>query len=167
MKNETNIFSREYEETINLYKKLHVKGTKFCYAKNIFDGKSLKFFFQPIKQVIDLTKSNSLIDFGCGKAKYYFNKIKINNIYYKNIADFWKIQKYFLYDPGVKSFSKYPNEKADGVICTDVVEHIPEQDVIKFIDEIFRFANKFIFIVIICYPAKKKIARWTKCALVH
>ena len=65
-----------------------------------------------------------MIDFGCGKAKYYFENIKINNINYKNIAHFWKIQKYFLYDPGVKSFSKYPSEKADGVICTDVVEKL-------------------------------------------
>ena len=158
MKNKTNIFSREYEETLNIYKKLHVEGTEFDDAQNTFDGKSLRFFFHPIKQIIDSTKSNSLIDFGCGKAKYYFEKIKIDNINYNNIADFWKIQKYFLYDPGVKSFSKYPSEKADGVICTDVVEHIPEQDVIKFIDEIFRLANKFVYVVIACYSAKKTLS---------
>ena len=117
----------------------------------------LNFFFHPIKQIIDSTKSNSFIDFGCGKAKYYFENVKIDNVNYNNIADFWKKQKYFLYDPGVASFSKYPSEKADGVICIDVVEHIPEQDVIKFIEEIFRLANKFIFVVIACYPAKKKL----------
>ena len=85
----------------------------------------------------------------------YFENVKIDNVNYHNIADFWKIQKYFLYDPGVKNFSKYPSKKADGVICIDVVEHIPERDVIKFIEELFRLANKFIFVVIACYPAKK------------
>ena len=157
IKNKINIFSREYEETLNLYKKMHVEGTEFDDAQNTFDGKSLKFFFHSIKQIIYSTKSNSFIDFGCGKEKYYFENVKIDNVNYNNIADFWKIQKYFLYDPGVKNFSKYPSKKADGVICIDVVEHIPEQDVIKFIEELFRLANKFIFVVIACYPAKKKL----------
>ena len=136
---------------------MHIEGTILEDAQNTFDGKSLKYFFHPIRQIIHSTKSNSIIDFGCGKAKYYFKKVKINNITYDNIAEFWKIQKYFLYDPGVKSFSKYPSKRADGVICIDVVEHIPEQDVIKFIEEIFKLANKFIFVVIACYPAAKKL----------
>ena len=62
-----------------------------------------------------------------------------------------------MYDPGVKNFSKYPTNKADGVVCIDVVEHIPENDVINFIEELFKLANKFVFIVIACYPAKKKL----------
>ena len=54
MKNKTNIFSREYAEIINLYKKLHVTGTEFDDAQNTFDGKSLKFFFHPIKHFVFL-----------------------------------------------------------------------------------------------------------------
>ena len=34
-------------------------------------------------------------------------------------------------------FSTYPKKKYDGVICTDVIEHIPESDVINFIDKLF------------------------------
>ena len=46
-------------------------------------------------------------------------------------------------------------KKYDGVICTDVVEHIPEDDVLNFIDELFKLSNKFIFIVIATIPASK------------
>ena len=152
-----NIFSKEYEKTLNVYKKLHLEGTKFDSPENTFDGKSLKFFFNPIKQIIDSSNSKSLIDFGCGKAKHYNEEVIINNTQYKNITSYWKINDYFLYDPGVKIFSKYPTNKADGVICVDVVEHIPEQDVINFIEELFRLANKFVFIVIACYPAEKQL----------
>ena len=152
-----NVFSKEYEKTLNVYKKLHLEGTKFDSPENTFDGKSLKFFFNPIKQIIDSSNSKSLIDFGCGKAKYYNEEVIINNTQYKNITSYWKINDYFLYDPGVKIFSKYPTNKADGVICVDVVEHIPEQDVINFIEELFRLANKFVFIVIACYPAAKQL----------
>ena len=130
------VFSKEYEKTLNVYKKLHLEGTKFDSPENTFDGKSLKFFFNPIKQIIDSSNSKSLIDFGCGKAKYYNEEVIINNTQYINIASYWKINDYFLYDPGVKVFSKYPMNKADGVICVDVVEHIPEQDVINFIEEL-------------------------------
>ncbi|MDA9621001.1 class I SAM-dependent methyltransferase [Pelagibacteraceae bacterium] len=157
MNNKNNSFSKEYKETLEIYKRLHLNGTELDSAQNTFDGRSLKFFFHSIKQVIDLTKSNSIIDFGCGKAKYYFEEIAINNKPYSDIINYWNINDVYLYDPGVKNFSKYPTRKADGVICVDVVEHIPESDVISFIEELFKLANKFVFIVIACYHAKKTL----------
>ena len=81
MNNKNNSFSKEYKDTLEIYKKLHLNGTKLDSAENTFDGRSLKFFFHPIKQVIDLTKSNSIIDFGCGKAKYYFTYLFFDNSY--------------------------------------------------------------------------------------
>lgn len=150
-------YSKEYQDVLEIYRQLHLKGTDLESPESTFDGKSLKFFFNPIKQIINNTKSISIIDFGCGKAKYYSQEININNQTYNNIANYWNIEDVFLYDPGVKNFSQYPNKKADGVICVDVVEHIPENDVIKFIEELFKLAKKFVFIVIACYPAKKTL----------
>ena len=152
-----NKFSKNYQNLIKIYADMHKNGTDRDDAKDTFDGKSLKYFFHPIKQIIDSTKSQSLIDFGCGKAKFYFNKITIKEIEYKNIIEYWKIQDYYLYDPGVDKFSTYPSIKMDGVICIDVVEHMPPEDVINFIEDIFKFAKKFVFIVIACYPAGKKL----------
>ena len=148
-------YSKEYEQLKNIYKKLHKEGTSLESAENIFDGKSLKFFFKAIKQVITITNSKSIIDFGCGKAKYYFEEVLIENKKYHNIQSYWDIDNITLYDPGYRKFQTYPNKILDGVICVDVVEHIPEADVEKFIEEIFSLATKFVFIVIACYPAKK------------
>jgi len=155
--NKKEYFSKNYNKVINFYKKLHIHGNEYEDAENIFDGKSLRFFFKPIKQVIDITNSTSIIDFGCGKAKYYFEEVRVDQQNYNNIQDYWKIKNYFLYDPGVSYFSNYPNKKADGVICVDVVEHIPENDMQNFLMEIFKLSNKFVFIVIACYPANKKL----------
>ena len=58
MKNIKSIFSKEYEEILNIYKKLHLDGTELDSPEKTFDGKSLKFFFHPIKQIIESTKSN-------------------------------------------------------------------------------------------------------------
>lgn len=152
-----NLFSNEYYQTLEFYKKLHNEGTDLEDAKNTFDGKSLRFYFKSINQIIKSTNSISIIDFGCGKAKYYFENIEIEGLKFDNVAHYWGIKKYYLYDPGVESFSKYPIEKADGVISIDVIEHIPEQDVLNFIDRIFKLSNKFIFMVIACYPAIKNL----------
>ena len=42
------------------------------------------------------------------------------------------MKKIHLYDPGVEEYSIYPKNKHDGVICTDVLEHIPEDDILRF-----------------------------------
>ena len=99
-----NLFSKEYQSTLEVYKELHSKGTNLEDPEKTFDGKSLKFFFHPIKQVIELTKSNSIIDFGCGKAKYYFEKFYINQQLYHSVSNYWNIDDVYLYDPGVLSF---------------------------------------------------------------
>ena len=52
-------------------------------------------------------------------------------------------------------FSVYPVRKFDGLICTDVIEHIPEDDILQFIDNLFKLSNKFIFVVIATIPATK------------
>ena len=53
-----------------------------------------------------------------------------------------------LYDPGVIEFSKFPNSQKDLVICTDVMEHIPSQDTIKLLTDIYELANKAVFFAI-------------------
>ena len=68
-----NKFSENYQDLIKIYADMHKNGIDRDDAKGTFDGKSLKYFFHPIKQIIDSTKSQSLIDFGCGKAKFYNN----------------------------------------------------------------------------------------------
>jgi len=65
------------------------------------------------------------------------------------------VQDVYLYDPGVAKYSIYPSKKYDGVICTDVIEHIPEDDIMNFIQDIFDLSEKFVFIVIALKPASK------------
>ena len=96
-----------------------------------------------------------MLDFGCGKAFLYKNKFKIGDKEFTNLSDFWNLKNIYLYDPGLEEYSDYPKGKYDGIICTDVVEHIPEDDVLNFIDELFKLSNKFIFVVIATMPASK------------
>lgn len=148
-------YSDYYYKVIEKYKYFHENGIKNQPGASTFLGYSLTKWIVKIKEVIKKTNATSLIDFGCGKAFLYNNKFKIGEYEFENLSDFWDIQDIYLYDPGVENFSAYPNQKYDGVICTDVIEHIPEIDVINFIDKLFNFSHKFIFFVIATIPASK------------
>lgn len=148
-------FSSNYYEIINKYKSFHINGTEKLAPSKTFMGYSLMKWVGIIKEIIDFTGCKSILDFGCGKAFLYHHNLNINKINYKNITEFWNINDVYLYDPGVEKYSVYPNKKFDGVICTDVIEHIPEDDIINFIEDIFDLSIKFVFIVIALMPASK------------
>ncbi len=154
-----NKFSEYYYEVINKYKLFHKngirKGDVIKPGSTTFLGYSLTKWIVKIRDIIRKDNCNSLLDFGCGKAFLYKNKFKIGDKEFSNLSDFWNVQDIYLYDPGLEEYSTYPKEKYDGTICTDVVEHIPEADVISFIDELFKLSNKFIFVVIAIRPATK------------
>lgn len=148
-------FSKNYYQKINSYKKMHTEGIGSLNGAEIFKGYSLIKSIVDIKDVINHTKSKSIIDFGCGKAMYYKNKLKVEDVNYISLQNYWDIEKIILYDPAVSEFSDYPKVIADGIISTDVIEHIPPEDVINFIDEMFSLCKNFIYVVIATIPASK------------
>ena len=148
-------YSEYYYEIIKKYKLFHKNGIKNQPGESTFLGYSLSKWIIQIQENIKINNCSSLIDFGCGKGFLYKNKIKIGDKSYNSISDFWEIDDLYLYDPGIEEYSIYPKKKYDAVICTDVIEHIPEDDVINFIDNLFKLANKFIFVVIATIPASK------------
>ena len=46
-------FSKNYQNLIRIYANMHEKGTDWDDAKDTFDGKSLEYFFESIKKIID------------------------------------------------------------------------------------------------------------------
>ena len=114
-------YSNYYYELIEKYKLFHKNGVKNQPGFSTFLGYSLSKWIVKIKEIIETSNSNSLIDFGCGKGFLYNNKFKIGEKEYENLSDFWSIKNIYLYDPAVKRFSTYPSNTYDGVICTDVI----------------------------------------------
>jgi len=148
-------YSNNYYEIIEKYKNFHIKGSAKLPGSKTFLGYSLVKWVHKIREIIYSSNSKTLIDYGCGKAFLYNNKITISNQTFINIKEYWGIEDVLLYDPAVEKYSLQPVEKVDGIISTDVIEHIPEEDVIAFIDNLFKLANKFVFLVIATIPASK------------
>ena len=99
-----------------------------------------------IVKLIELTEAKSLLDFGCGKGKQYSGWGELT-------AHITLGMMPALYDPGVKEFEKIPEGKFDGVYSTDVMEHIPKDELADALEIIFSKASKFVFLAICTAPA--------------
>tara|TARA_Y100000004_G_C8860372_1_gene388792 strand:- start:74 stop:781 length:708 start_codon:yes stop_codon:yes gene_type:complete len=145
--------SQRYEDLLKEYDLMHKASDQ------MFNGRSIISFVDVIKHVLRENKCKTLLDYGSGKGLLYtkdYDKVKIDNPISKPLPEFWDIDEYTLYDPGYKEHSKLPTGKFDAVVCTDVLEHVPEEDLGWVADELIDYAKKLLFLNISCLPALKK-----------
>ena len=105
------------------------------------------------------TKAKSVLDYGSGKGCLYGEtdlELPDGEVI-PSVKRFWGVEELTLYDPGVQEHSKRPTGQFDGVVSTDVLEHIPEEDIGWVLRECFAFANRFVYMNIASYPAKKEL----------
>lgn len=62
------------------------------------------------------------------------------------------------YDPGYAPHCDLPTRTFDGVVCTDCLEHCPEEDLTWIVGELFSFARRFVYTTVACFLASKHLA---------
>lgn len=107
-------------------------------SENKWNGNSLIDHIPRIEAIIEDYGIETILDYGCGKAKYH--------------PSHWNATKY---DPGVSEFSEKPTSRHDLIICTDVLEHVEEEYIDEVLQEIFQNANKFVYFCIGVHPAEE------------
>ncbi len=154
--------SPEYRAMVEMYATLHERGANKAATEDhrppeqTFAGKMLASHAPIIKQMIDRTSSQTLLDYGSGKGQSYERKdLQIGATTAPSLREYWGLESLRCYDPGYEPFSQLPQEQFDAVISTDVLEHITEPDLPWILDEMFGFARRFVYANIACYPAKK------------
>jgi hypothetical protein len=128
---------------ISAYRRLHQKG--------LFPGYSIESYVPRIAEIIRSTGALSLLDYGSGEGKQYT---------IKRVHDAWGGLLPTLYDPAVPGLDKRPVGKFDGVLCTDVLEHVPEHELEGVIADLIRYARMWCFISVCCRPAKPNKDLW-------
>ncbi len=157
--------SDRYGELLDFYKTMHVEGfhkeeagkgvQRTGKPEKTFVGKSLKEHIPHIAELVRKTGATTILDYGSGKASLYHNHPdKAPGSRYKRIPE-WSGVTVTCYDPGYQPFAEPYEAHYDGVITTDVLEHIPEEDIAWVLDELFAHAERFVYAVAACYPAKK------------
>ena len=127
---------------IDLYKEMHLN-------ESVFPGDSLKEHVVFLKDLIKQYTPKTLLDYGCGKGNQYFID-KAHEQYFNGIMP-------YLYDPAVESHNTLPNEPVDGLFSTDVLEHIPENELDLVFEQMYELSNKFVYHGICTIPAVAKL----------
>ena len=150
--------SKEYFENLEYYKKMHVDGYKLSTGKTripreAYNGKSTLIFAKLIKEIITKNKIITMLDYGCGKGFFYKNPSNENGLQITSLENYWGID-IDLYDPCFEENSYLDEKKSyDLVICIDVLEHIPTDDINWVLEKLLTKAKKYLFINVACHPA--------------
>jgi hypothetical protein len=122
---------------IPAYRAMHAKGR--------FAGYSIRPHLGQITDLVMESGAKTLLDYGCGAGKQYTEEC-------------WHMLWGFrpaLYDPAVAAFSRCPTGQFDGVICTDVLEHVPADELETVVADLVGYARQWCFISVCCRRSKK------------
>ena len=124
------------------YGRLH-SGTK------TFSGYSILRSLSTITALVQSCRPERILDYGCGKGYQYLKK---------RVHESWGGPLPECYDVGVHALSERPEGKFDFIICTDMMEHIAEEDVPNILRDIASFCNPgaTVFFNIATQPARRK-----------
>jgi len=140
--------SEDYYDLLDSYKELHKEEGKFR-------GISLVPLVPTLINVIKENNSKTLLDYGCGKAIPYSKKECKSIGLRKPVQELCNLNSFDLYDPAYPKYNKLSKKKYDIVVCTDVMEHIAEQDIDYVLKDILSHSKKTVFLNISCQPALK------------
>ena len=128
---------------IYLYKQMMAHGDNFR-------GLSLVKHKRVLRKLIQRTGATTLLDYGSGKGDAYDAPHLLHEA--------WGVPRPYLYDPAFPELSVRPDSLFDGIICSDVLEHIPEDELADAITYMIQHSVLFVWASICCRPAKKCFA---------
>lgn len=117
-----------------------------------FRGLSLLQHAKEIAAVVKRHRVTTLLDYGSGAGDAYRQPYEIHRK--------WGVDKLRIrcYDPSFPKLDKPVTGRFGGVICSDVLEHVPEDTVDAVIAKLFEHASEFVWASVCCRPAKKLFA---------
>jgi hypothetical protein len=121
------------------YRNLHGQGR--------FPGRSMMQWVPQIADLVAEFKSTKLLDYGCGEGRQWSHE-RVQNVLGVEIPT--------LFDPCTDAWSARPQGLFDGVICTDVMEHVPDGELKGVVEDIAGFATQWAFISVCCRQANLK-----------
>ena len=155
--------SPRYEQLLGFYSLLHTEGVWRRKGEDAIKYSAMETFrgrgvFKHAKTIFKLTHAMSaktILDFGSGKGAQYSDDVFQNG---KRISDslhqYWNVQNITCYDPAIAIDKSALTHKYDGVIATNVLDLIPEEDLQWQVDQLFGRANKFVFCNVMDYPSQ-------------
>ena len=122
-------------QLIEQYQSLH-KNQKY--------GKSAKSAGPSLKLCISELVPHRILEYGCGQSELYKSFTRTGVVFDR-------------YDPAISNYKNIPGNSYDFIINTDVLEHIPEEDVPAVLQHL-RELSPHVFLRICTRPARTILA---------
>jgi len=130
-------------------------GRQFQQQNKSWAGYDVVKYQKKIKELVDRYGARTILDYGCGKGLQYKEPLPYGGSAGQDIPEQqWQTFDQYLgvevycYDPCVDEFQQLPPEgtKFDGVICTQVLNSIPDDDLPWVRNLLEAYSSKFCFI---------------------
>lgn len=118
------------------------------HAQGKFLGLSVLKFADEIGELIKTHGVETVLDYGAGQGHQYLPPHSLDKK--------WGV-KVTCYDPAVDGMDELSPGMFDMVICSDVLEHLAEEDITATLWRISERARRFAFLTVCCRPAKKTL----------
>jgi hypothetical protein len=130
-----------------LYEQSVQRGIDFQNSTKIWNGHATVDYALEIKKYIDKYKSQSLLDYGCGKALHYVD-LAVYSSTSTTFDKFINVSKIFKYDPCIKEFDTLPNKdmKFDATIAIQCLPYVPDDDIPWVIELLMHHTKDFCFV---------------------
>lgn len=145
-----------FGELVGLYRQMHEGGAGATNPDDTdpFDGRRLAKNSGAVAKLIAGTGAETVLDYGAGKGQGYARlPDEPETSPWRGHTD-WPGIRVRLYDPGHAPIADLGEEQCDGVVSTDVVEHLAPFDAPWVIDQMFSRARRFVYVAAACYPAE-------------
>lgn len=157
--------SARYRELLDLYRDMHRNGYTRVYRghprhtppESTFPGRELRPYIGLIRKLADRTGARTILDYGAGKAMAHGEAVELEGERFPDLQTCWGIDELRIYEPALPGHDRLPDGPFDGVISTDVLEHIPKEDVPWVVEEMFSLARRFLFATVACVPALARL----------
>lgn len=121
-------------------------------TRKVFSGRGCLKYADMLVALSQKVGAQNALDYGCGKGNQYMPE---HDKGYRLEGQLGYIVT--KYDPAVPAFMARPEGQFDLVWCTDVMEHIPEQDIVQTIIDLDCYARKAMFVTVATHAAKKSL----------
>lgn len=124
------------------YRKLH--------EQKAFAGMTLAKFADPVAKSLRWIDAKSVLDYGSGSGVSWERSPKLAEAKKR-------LKTLAMYDPGIPGKDELPQGKFDAVLCFDVLEHVPEEEVPETLKNIFERAERLVVMSFCPRGSKKKL----------
>lgn len=112
-------------------------------------GLSILRHTEGIAELVSRHRARTVLDYGCGAAEAYGAPHRLHRALGLDRS------AVTLFDPAFEEHATLPSGQFDGVLCSDVLEHVPQDDLDEFVARLFVHARLFVWASVCCRQAKK------------